>query len=433
MKAQDRSFIGATIIVVLAIIPVFFWLGMKPLAGRFSSFYLVMTSIGQLTGLVGMVLFSTSLVLASRNKYLEKIFFGLNDTYINHHIIGGIAFILLLWHPITLAMRYAPLSIIAAATFLIPSMDNVPVAYGIFSLILMIILLWLTFYVRPKYHIWKSTHKFLGLAFFIAGLHVFLIPSDVSRSYGLRFYMLAIAFLGLAAIFYRTILDMGKKWKYKVNYVKELMPGSLFEIDLAPAGEQMPFLPGQFIFISFRGKGISAESHPFSLASSPKEKNIKIIVKNLGDYTKNMKGIMPGTEAVIQGPFGQFDYRNFSEEQIWIAGGIGIVPFLSMAKDFQTQGKHKIHLFYSVGKAEEGIHSEYFDSLTKGNVSFKFRFHDTSKDGFITAQKISQLCGDVKNKEVLICGPVPMMASLKKQFLEIGVSKKNIHTEEFML
>lgn len=391
-----------------------------------------MSSIGQLSGLVGMVLFSLALVLSSRNKYLEKIFFGLNQAYVKHHLIGGIAFVLLLWHPITLAIRYIPLSIILAATFLIPSADNLPVAYGIYSLLLMIILLWLTFYVRPKYNIWKTTHKFLGLAFLIAGLHVYFIPSDVSISSGLRFYMLAITFLGLASVLYRTVFDSGKKWKYKVNYVKELVADSLFEVDLSPLWEAMPFKSGQFIFIFFRGEGVSKESHPFSLASAPKERNLKIIVKNLGDYTKNMKSIEPGTKAIIQGPFGQFNYNNFGEDQIWVAGGIGIVPFLSMARDLDNSGKYKIFLFYSVNKAEEAAYSDYFESLADANDSFKYKLYDASKDGFITAQKICGMCGDIKDKEVLVCGPVPMMSALKKQFLEMGLPKKNIHTEEFM-
>jgi hypothetical protein len=131
-----------------------------------------LTSIGQLTALVGMIVFAWSLILSTRIKLFEDYFKGMNGVYIAHHLLGGISFILLMIHPISLALTYLPISYRATALFLLPHEDWT-VNLGIASLLCMMALLILTYYVEIPYHFWKFTHKFLGLAFFIGGLHSF--------------------------------------------------------------------------------------------------------------------------------------------------------------------------------------------------------------------------------------------------------------------
>jgi len=206
---KDKT--GLLIIVFLAAVPLVFWLALAPISFRFSGFAAVAESIGQLTGLVGTVLFSISLVLATRLKFLEKIYLGPRQINSSHHSIGSLAFVLLLIHPLAIAIKYIPLSVTLAAQFLLPTWNDLAKTYGIFSLILMMTLLVLTFYLRPRYDIWKLTHKFLGLAFFLASLHIYFIPSDVSRSVPLRVYMLAIIALGLAAVVRQVIKSTEKK------------------------------------------------------------------------------------------------------------------------------------------------------------------------------------------------------------------------------
>jgi len=211
MRIWLKNNLGWLFILILALAPMILWSAMTPLSSRFIDLMTTLTSLGQLTGLIGTVLFSLNLVLASRHRYLEKFFFGLNQAYFNHHWLGGSAFILLLFHPLLLVIKYIPLSIALAAQFFLPLPFDIAKSTGILALALMIVLLWLTFYIRPRYQLWKTTHKFLGLAFWLASLHVYFIPSDVARSLPLRIYMLVFIVLGFLAILYRTVLNAGKK------------------------------------------------------------------------------------------------------------------------------------------------------------------------------------------------------------------------------
>lgn len=140
-----------------------------------------MTSLGQMAGLFGMALYSLNLILASRLKFLDGYFYGLNRVYNYHRAVGSIAFSLLLFHPLFLVFEYSGLSLRSAALFLLPFTGDPAVTYGIISLGLMIILLGLTFYAKIKYQRWKMSHKFMTLVFVFALLHVIFISSDISR------------------------------------------------------------------------------------------------------------------------------------------------------------------------------------------------------------------------------------------------------------
>jgi len=116
-----KNNLGWVIFIVLSLVPVVFWYFLKPINARFVSLTTSLTSLGQITGLVGMAMFSLTLVLSARLKFLENYFGGLNKVYIAHHIFGSIAFILLLFHPLILAGKFIQVSIEARHYFCCPA------------------------------------------------------------------------------------------------------------------------------------------------------------------------------------------------------------------------------------------------------------------------------------------------------------------------
>lgn len=428
-----RGYLGWIIFLILSLLPVVFWYFSKPINGRFINLTTTLTSLGQIFGLVGMAIFALNLVLGARLRFLEHYFGGLNRIYIFHHIFGSIAFILLLFHPLILAIKFAQVSIRNAALFLLPSADW-SINFGIIALLLMMLSLVLTFFVKLPYQVWKFSHKFLGFAFFFAALHSFFIQSDISRDLMLRFYMFVLSSAGIIAFVYRAILAkfLVKYFEYVVENVK-ILAENVVEIEMRPKNKRMNFVPGQFVFVSFVGDNISAESHPFSISSAVPEKNLKLVIKSLGDYTSQLKNLTPGTLAKIEGPFGRFSYQNFeNKNQIWIAGGIGITPFLSMARSLENF-EYQIDLYYCVNREKEAIFLEELLKISLQNPNFRVIPFYSEKQGFINANIIQEISGDLFRKEILLCGPPAMIKNLKEQFLKLKVARKNIHSEEFQL
>lgn len=424
--------LGITFVVLIQIIGVVLLFSAPSFNTDFNTTYSILTSLGKLFGVLGITLFATSLLLSARFKFLENIFYGLNKVYERHSQIGQIAFMMMLFHPLLLLYKYTDLSFARALSFFTPSEYTWANNFGMFSLYLLIVLIFLTLYFRPKYHIWKWTHKFMGLAFFFGGLHAFLVPSDIANYLPLRVYILAISGVALYAFLYHTVFGKytTKKYSYLVKEVKDLGE-NIIEVILSPNKEKLAFKAGQYAFISFESKITGRESHPFSFSSKQDKNDISFTIKNLGDFTQNIKNLEKGTLARVEGPFGKFTYNSaVSKKQIWIAGGIGITPFLSMAKSINKENDYDVDLYYCVRNEKEAVYLNELLSLNNPQIKVIPFYSDQS--GFINANIIKEKSG-LNEKSIFICSPVPMIRALRKQFKSNGINDNFIYSEEFSL
>lgn len=447
---------GGWIFIWLAVsVVILRWLSINQLSSVFGSASSFLLAFGRLTGLVGLVLYAINLLLAARTRWMENFFGGLNRVYIAHHLTGGIALILLCFHPLFIALRLVDVHVLTtlrdAARYLLPRAMPTDTTFsdfqtaasinaGIFAFVGMVVLLVLTFFVKLPYRIWLATHKFLGVAFMFAGLHTIMINSEVSRDAFLRYYLLLWVVIGLSAFVYRTVMNniFVRRYPYKVSDVQEF-GGKVTGLVLEPMEKALDFKPGQFVFIRFLwsgAEGVTREAHPFSIASAPHESGkLALYVKNLGDYTSGLKHLKVGTVAELEGAYGKFSYTNFGDRpQIWIAGGIGVTPFLSMARSY-NQDSPNVDMIYSVVSRSELLDQKALAELLPSKFKgFRyFAYAGDEQEGFLTAQKVSDMVGGLEGKEIFICGPPPMMKSLRSQLNSMGISNRRIHTEEFSM
>lgn len=424
-----KNKIGWTVIILLSVIPLFIWYTLMPFHLRWGSNYAIFTSLARMCSLTGMPLFAIALILSGRFRFLEDYFGGMNKVYVAHHLVGGIAFILLMIHPILLGVTQAMITWRSAAEFFLPSADW-SLNFALLSLYSLMILLILTYFIKLRYHIWKFSHQFLGVSFFFGTLHVLMIESDVSSSQFIRWYLLALSALGLAVYFYRTLFGskLVKRYTFVVLAVEQLND-DVWNIRMRCPSEMFSYLPGQFLFVSFYGLGISDEVHPFSISSSPGEPDVNITVKSAGDFTKNLVNLRPGNTARIEGPFGRF-FSGKQKSQIWIAGGIGVTPFLSKARSLQNM-QYTVDFYYIVRGHHEAVYFSDILTIASKEPNFRVCLYDTTVEKRITADTIKQISGDIGDRDIFICGPPPMMNSLRQQFIKLGVPNAHVHTEEF--
>ena len=424
---------GWYILSILSLIPLLLWLFEQPINLRFSNLSAFSRGMGDVLGLCGMAMFSLVMILSARLKIFEKFFNGINESYTAHHFFGALSFCLLLFHPLFLAYNYLLVSPTDAALFLLPG-TSIALDFGIFGLLIMIATLVITFYTKLKYQIWKFTHKFLGIAFILAFLHTFMVGGDISTNSVLKIYLFILGAIAIATYFYRTALPrfFVKTFEYTVKETKQL-PDKIWEIEFQPDGKEIKFVAGQFAFLKIKSSNLSREFHPFSFSSAP-GMPLKIAVKELGDYTNKIMDIKVGDLVTFEGPFGKFNFKNYSKNQVWIAGGIGITPFLSMLRGSTGKdSEYKIDLYYSIKDENCSAFVDELKQIADINKNLRLFVWISKRDGFINAKSINDKTSDLVNKDILICGPPVMMSSLKTQFLEININKSKIHAEEFQL
>ena len=379
---------GWVLIWLFTIAPIIWWFAKDIELSDFGSVFGTLSSLGKATGIAGLVLYAVNLLLAARTRWMESFFGGLNRVYIAHHITGGVALILLIFHPLFLAAKLLSFDNLTtlreAALFLLPHtipkdaslmdfQEASAINAGIVAFTGMVALLVLTFFVKLPYRLWLFTHKFLGVAFMFSGLHVVFISSDISRDIVLKLYLLAWIAVGLGAFLYRTLMNnvFVRRSPYRLLEVRE-MPGNVVSLTLEAIGKPIDYKPGQFIFIRFlfsESEGVIREAHPFSIASSPREHNLRLLVKSLGDFTTNLKNLKVGTIAEIEGAYGKFTFTRFGvNPQVWIAGGIGVTPFLSMARSYDEKSP-PVDVVYSVVHRTELLGSKGASRDSADNAS----------------------------------------------------------------
>jgi len=427
-----RQIVGWIVLIAIALIPAFLWYFLGDGNTQLVDYASITHSLGELFGLVGMTLFSLTFVLSTRINDIEDIFGGLDKVYIVHGILGGSALILLLFHPIFLVLKFIPSNVQLAAAYLLPS-SYWSVNFGIIALMGLLILVYITLYTKMKYNNWKYTHEFLGLIFIFAVFHIFMVRGTVSQDNifpGYYVYAAIVSAIGLFAFSYSLFLKnrLKKNATYTIASIKKTR--DVFALELTPEHKPLEYESGQFIFIRFYNKQLSTEAHPFSIASASNAQTIKVVIKKLGDFTSELETLHVGDRVSIEGPYGRFHYKNYPHhEQVWIAAGIGITPFIGMAEDLEKHTEAKAILFHSANDKSEFFGKDIFGNIKSKN--FTYTPWNSKEKGRISVESIKERLGDIKGKEFLICGSQGFKNNILQQLNEEGIKNKNIHEEAF--
>lgn len=427
-------------LILFVVMPLVLWLADQGVQLDFTDFYSAMTTIGKIAGLVGVCLFASNIFLSGRYACIDKLFGGLDRAYLFHRRIGISAFLLLTLHVLAMTIRNAQFSARAVFDFTFDFSDTT-INYGRFGYYGLLVVIIITLFVRLKYERLKRIHTFMGIFLFLGGLHVYFIPSDVAVNLPLRYYILGVVAIALLSYLWRTVLKQWLVPRIMADVVEVNKLGdSVTEVIVQPRDGNINFKAGQFNFWRFKQKNFPYEDHPFSITSSTEEGKLRMSAKALGDFTKILPTLSVGAVAEIQGPFGGFSIdRSDNTKQIWIAGGIGITPFMSMARTMRdtiekdsSLKDYNISLFYSVKNDAEMIYKQELEDIAKKVPGFKFFPWVAERDGYISGEVIVKKM-KVIDADIFICGPKSLLSALSSQFKALGIPASRIHFELFKL
>lgn len=423
---MQRKHLGNLVIILLAAINVVLWLAFLPAdpTGHFNYLPQVTAEIFSSTA---MVLMSCTFILANRPRILEPFFGGLDRMYIAHKNIAILALLLLVGHFAVIPE--------GPAAYLLGRALGVVAFVGISGSVLLALAPRIPFagrYIQLAYHDWKFIHRFVGLFFIVGMIHLTQV-SNIAKYSAANAYFNIICYIGAAAYLYRELISpfVGRQ-SFVVDTVRKLNPSTV-EVSLKPQGARPAYRAGQFLFVHFEGDKILSEAHPFTISSAPSEDRLRVSIKASGDWTKYLyANLKAGAAARVQAGYGMFNYKTGGPTQVWIAGGIGITPFLSWVRDLEAAPKHNIHFFYSVRSETDALFWDEMAAAAAKYPGFRATLNVSSRDGSLTVDKIVAASG-IKCPEthVYMCGPLAMTEAFRGQFSQQGTPGDNLHYEEF--
>lgn len=207
------------------------------------------------------------------------------------------------------------------------------------------------------------------------------------------------------------------------------------------------FKAGQYVELTLSGSQAGQSnglSHTFSIASSPADEELVVATRMRDTAFKRDLSLLPmGTKVRIQGPMGAFVlHNNTARPAVFLAGGIGIAPFLSILSQAAAERfRHPIFLFYANRYLEDAPFMDMLWNLEKANPRFSFipTFTRLTKNyrgwkgetGHINPEMLTTQIGDLRGAMYYLAGPPPMVDACRRTLHQAGVDEDDIRTEEF--
>ncbi|MCS7466380.1 ferredoxin reductase family protein [Stieleria sp. ICT_E10.1] len=403
------------------------------------------SEVAKNSGLIGIGVLLMQFVLASRLPVTNR-YVGLDSVMIFHRSMGMFALALLLVHPFLLAFGEGNWK-------LLYGLDQTWYIWaGKTTLLLLLVHILISVFrrsLRLSFERWRVFHDSLAIAIIaLALLHSWYAGGDLS-ALPMQILWVLLGGAAIAAfVWHRLIRPRRLASKpYRVDDVRQESPDVCTLRFALPEGETANHLPGQFHFLTFPNSAVvPAEEHHFTISSSPTLTGfVESTIKASGDFTSQVGKIQSGETAIVQGNFGRFSYtlNRDESELVFIAGGIGITPLMSMLRHMRDVGDERpVTLIYG-NKTEADIvfRSELDEMQSTQQPSLQVEHVLSAPDkpwagenGHIDGKLLNRLLGgELMRTGFYLCGPAAMTSKVVTALRHHKVPRHNIHTESFSL
>lgn len=228
---------------------------------------------------------------------------------------------------------------------------------------------------------------------------------------------------------------MSQPKKYKAEVISVLNPiDNIYTVEFRSLSGRFKYLPGQFLHLALDEYDPSfgwPDSRCFSMQSSPVNDLIKITYSVKGNFTRRMADkLFTGKVVDLKLPFGElFQQEHLKDNVVFIAGGTGITPFLSVFNDPSFSEYKNPKLYLGVRKQNYNIYNTDIDRSLQINPSLKIIIKHENIDGILDIERIFNENGD--QITYFISGPQIMISNFKSRLLSFGLSERYIKTDEW--
>ncbi|WP_221180896.1 ferric reductase-like transmembrane domain-containing protein [Rathayibacter sp. PhB127] len=393
--------------------------------------------LAHLSGLLAGYAITLMLVLMARVPALERGV-GADRMVRWHALLGRTTLILMLVHAVAATLGWAGAQGIGvlAATTQVLAMRGLAAATVATGLLLLVgVLSARAARKKLRYETWHTLHLLTYLAIALAFSHELAGPDLAGRPVvqilWSVFYTMSFALL----IRYRVIAPLlqASRHRLRVVCVERAGPGT---VNLIVAGDDLLDLdaePGQFFRWRFLTARTWRTAHPFSLSAPPAHDSLRLTVKAVGDGTRIIQSLRPGTRILAEGPYGAMTQRRRTRHGLLlIAGGVGITPMRTLFETLPFTGG-PITLLYRAPTLDDVLFREELDFIAATRRAHLVYLLGSSRDpaNAMTAENLTRLAPDLRHRDVFICAGPALTRAAKTALRQAGLPRRNLHQEDF--
>jgi predicted ferric reductase len=438
-RAADHAWDVMVVVVANAAIVLGLWLrhgGMHTLDKPGGA----LIAAGQLTGLLGTYAVLVQLLLMSRIGWLER-HVGFDRLAVWHRWNGFAAVSLLASHAVFITLGYATegrqsipaqlgdfirhypdvlMSIVGLALFVAVAVSSVRAARR-----------------RLSREGWYALHLYAYLAVALAFAHQLSVGTDFSTDRLARVWWITLYVAVFGAILaWRVARPMLFNARHRLR-VREVRPESAGVVSVYIGGRDLDRIgakAGQFFLWRFLTGTGWARAHPFSLSAAPNPRFLRITIKELGDDTRRMQRLRPGTRVFAEGPYGTFTAERRTRRNVaLIAGGIGVTPLRALVESLDADTGDVTLLYRVVSDHDLAFRDELTRLARRGLQVHELVGPEIGDDHTdrLGVPALRALIPDIARRDVYVCGPPAMLDALRRRLRVLGVPRHHVHFERF--
>lgn len=409
-----------------------------------------LTSLGRLTGLLASDLLLVQVLLMARIPVLERAV-GQDRLARWHRWTGFASFTLMIAHIGLITWGYAAGELAAVPGQLWDLTVTYPgmllAAAGTLCLVMVVVTSVRAARSRLRHESWHLLHLYAYLGVGLALPHQLWTGQELLASPAATVYWWTLWAVAAGAVLaFRVGLPLHRSLRHGLRVVsvvtesRDPEDGDVVSVYLTGRRlDRLPVRAGQFLNWRFlTGPGWS-RAHPYSLSAAPDGRSLRITVKALGDGSRLVRDLRPGTRALIEGPYGRLTARPRTHPKLaFIGAGVGVTPLRALAEELPyapgdavlLQRGTRRPLFageFAVLARERGLVPVWLPGRRRAPDSWVGEGAPPADDLTLLRRWIP----DVADRDVYVCGPAAWTAAVRRTLLAAGLPPARLHVENF--